>query len=133
MNCGHASDVNSAGTRCSAFSKMGLAAILTGISNSERGSSGSVCCSSFDVAVFFVLLQDSNNISTKKRGRYFSGYPIIDITNENNIPRGKMEVFHCLFCALDSIRKHKAGKNSATVEPATINVEFRLYTPVLKW
>jgi hypothetical protein len=100
MNCGQASEVNSAGTRCSALAMMGEAASLMGISNSERGSSGSVCCSSFEAAVFLELIQERSKAITRKQSRYFNGYLIILITNEYNIPRGKVKVFHVIFCAL---------------------------------
>ena len=100
MNCGQASDVNSAGTRCSAFAMIGAAANLTGISNSESGSSGSVCCSSFEAAVFLALVQERHKVITRKQGRYFNGNFIIIITNEFNIPHGKPEVFHALFCSV---------------------------------
>ena len=93
MNCGQASEVNSAGTRCSAFAMTGAAAKLMGISNSERGSSGSVSCSSFEAAVFFALVQEKQRAISRKQGRYFNGYLINNITNENNIPHGKTEVF----------------------------------------
>jgi hypothetical protein len=78
---------------------MGAAANLTGISNSERGSSGSVCSSSFEAAVFFVLLQERKKVIRRKQGRYFNGYLIIAITNEYNIPHDKVEVFYLLFCS----------------------------------
>ena len=100
MNCGQASEVNSAGTRRSAFAMIGAAASLIGISNSERGSSGSVCCSSFPAAVFFVLVQARNKTNTSKQGRYFNGYFIFNITNEYNIPHDKVEVFCPLFRSL---------------------------------
>ena len=110
MNCGQASDVNSAGTRCSAFSRIGAAASLIGISSSDSGSSGSVCCSSLEAAIFLVLLQDSNHIITRMQARYFNGYFIIVITNENNIPHDKMKVFHTLFCASDCIFDREPGR-----------------------
>src|SRR5579863_1089950 len=97
MNCGHASEVNSAGTRCSAFAMMGAAANLTGISNSERGGSGSVCSSSLETLDFFVLVHDRKKTIRTKKSRYFNGYFIIIITNEYNIPHDKVEVFHDLF------------------------------------
>src|SRR5258708_37491126 len=96
MNCGQAPEVNSAGTRCSAFAMSGAAANLTGIANSERGSSGSVCRSSIEAAVFLALVQERNKFITRKQGRYFNGYFIIMITNEYNIPHGKPKVFSCL-------------------------------------
>jgi hypothetical protein len=99
MYCGQASEVNSAGTRCSAFARMGAAANLTGISNSESGSSGSACCSSPEAAIFFVLLQERKKTIRKKQGRYFNGYLIVTITNEYNIPHDKVEVFYPLFCS----------------------------------
>jgi hypothetical protein len=100
MNCGHALEVNSAGTRCSAFAIIGAAASLTGISNSERGNSGSVCCSSIAAAVFLALVQEKSKVITRRQGMYFNGYFIIIITNEYKIPHGKLEVFHNLFYSL---------------------------------
>ena len=71
MNCGQASDVNSNGTNFSAFARIGEAAILTGISSSESGSSGRVCNSSLEELVFFALEQARKKIIPSKQGRYF--------------------------------------------------------------
>lgn len=128
MNCGQASEVNSDGTSFSAFARIGAAAIFMGISNSDNGSSGSVCCSSLAPVVFLLPEQADNKTIPIRRTGSFHGYLII-IWNEYNIPYGKAEVFHHLFCSrvivtdpdtrsLESARdrqKHKRIKESATV------------------
>jgi hypothetical protein len=92
MNCGHESEVNSDGTKCSTLARMGAAANLTGMSNSEIGRSGSVCCSSFEDTDFLELEQERNKVIPNRRSRFFNGYLII-IKNEYNIPPSMVEVF----------------------------------------
>ena len=74
MNCGQASEVNSAGTSFSAFARIGEAAIFMGMSNSDNGSSGNVCCSSFTALIFLELPQDIKKTIPNKKFRYFMGY-----------------------------------------------------------
>ena len=81
MKSGHASEVNSAGTSFSAFAITGAAAILIGISNSEKGSSGSVCRSSLEEATFLEDEQDRKKIRNDKYTRCFNGFVFILKTN----------------------------------------------------
>jgi len=74
MKSGHASDVNSDGTNCSAFAKMGAAAIFSGMSNSENGSSGRDC-SSLEDMFFFEEVQATNKINKKGKTSCFIGFP----------------------------------------------------------
>ena len=80
MKSGHESDVNSAGTRFSAFARIGAAAILIGKSISEKGSSGRVCCPSLETVVFLEEEQARKNTNKGRQKRSFNGYVFISKT-----------------------------------------------------
>ena len=74
IKSGHPSDVNSDGTNFSAFARIGAAAIFSGMSHSERGSSGRDR-SSLEDCVFFGVAQAKNKDSIGSRTSFFIGFP----------------------------------------------------------
>ena len=70
MKPGHASEVNSAGTSFSALSRIGLAAILTEMSISEAGSSGSVWVIVLDELIFLEEEQPVKKISIGRAAHF---------------------------------------------------------------
>ncbi len=78
---GQASDVNSAGTTFSALSNIDNAAILTGISISEAGSSGRVCGAFLVEEILLEEEQANRKISANEMAGYFKESVFILKTN----------------------------------------------------